>query len=74
MLKVLVKEKKKSSRKLSVEDVAAMSGLSVNTIRAYTTRGRIKSRQIQPGIKGSKRYFLESEVFDTEGNLVFQEV
>lgn len=73
--RIVIEMHRKNNRakqvRLTIEQVSERSGLALNTIRAYTTRGRIKSRQTQPGAKRSKRYYVEDEVFDDEGNLIF---
>lgn len=61
-----------NGEKMTTEEVARESGLAVATIRQYATDKKIKSRQFQPGVKGSKRYFLRSEVFDENGAIIIQ--
>lgn len=74
LVKKIARKRENLGEELSYEQVAERSGLSVNTIRQYTSRGKIKSRKRQPGAKGSKRYFLEAEVFDLDGSLIIHEV
>ena len=49
LVKNLAKQRVEKEERLTAEQVAERAKLSINTIKAYTQRKKIKSRQMQPG-------------------------